>query len=69
MSETWKSFRVAAKEGGWEPASYNFLGEDGQEYGSWRRVLRQHSHDVTVISLQGAAGQSPEDHRQGIGAG
>lgn len=46
---TWKSFMVNHDEGGWEPAHYNIV-EDGQEYGRWRRVLRQHRHGLTVIS-------------------
>ena len=50
MSITWKTFRVSAGEGAWEPASYNFRTEDGTEYGRWRRVLRQHPHGLTVIS-------------------
>ena len=36
----WNSFKVAATEAEWEPASYNVKWEDGREYGRWRRVLR-----------------------------
>src|SRR4030088_86708 len=50
MSDSLKSFRAGAEEGGWDPASYNFRAEDGQEYGRWRRVLRRHPHGLTVIS-------------------
>ena len=50
MSERWMSFKVEPTEGEWEPASYNIRTEDGSEYGRWRRVLRQHSHGLTVIS-------------------
>src|SRR5215218_10757287 len=51
MSEVvWKSFKVRPKKGDWEPASYNVKWPDGQEYGRWRRVLRRHSHGLTVIS-------------------
>src|SRR5215203_1584500 len=51
MSEVvWKSFKVRPKDGDWEPASYNVQWEDGKEYGRWRRVLRRHSHGLTVIS-------------------
>jgi hypothetical protein len=46
----WTSFKMAATEAEWEPASYNVKGEDGREYGRWRRVLRKHSHGLTVIS-------------------
>jgi hypothetical protein len=46
----WNSFKVAATEAEWEPASYNVKWEDGREYGRWRRVLRKHSHGLTVIS-------------------
>src|SRR3990167_8937367 len=46
----WKSFKVRPQEGDWEPASYNVKGPDGREYGRWRRVLRRHSHGLTVIS-------------------
>jgi hypothetical protein len=46
----WKSFWLGPEEGGWEPASYNVKGEDGREYGRWRRVLRKHAHGLTVIS-------------------
>src|SRR6267154_2152344 len=50
MSERWMSFKVEPTEGEWEPASYNIRTEDGSEYGRWRRVLRKHSHGLTVIS-------------------
>jgi hypothetical protein len=51
MSEVvWKSFKVRPQEGDWEPAGYNVKGPDGREYGRWRRVLRRHSHGLTVIS-------------------
>lgn len=50
MNERWMSFKVAPTEGEWEAASYNIRTEDGSEYGRWRRVLRQHSHGLTVIS-------------------
>ena len=46
----WTSFKVNVTEAEWEPASYNVKGEDGHEYGRWRRVLRKHSHGLTVIS-------------------
>jgi hypothetical protein len=46
----WTSFKLNATEAEWEPASYNVTGEDGREYGRWRRVLRKHSHGLTVIS-------------------
>ena len=46
----WQSFKVAEADVGWEPASYNVQWEDGKEYGRWRRVLRKHSHGLTVIS-------------------
>jgi hypothetical protein len=45
-----QSYRVAAGEGAWEPASYNIRTADGQEYGRWRRVLRKDPHGLTVIS-------------------
>ena len=68
MDVTWKSFRVGANEGGWEPASYNIRTEDGQEYGRWRRVLRKHPHGLTVISRYkappGNAGRSLARHRR-----
>jgi hypothetical protein len=50
MNERWISFKVDPGEGDWEAASYNIRGEDGSEYGRWRRVLRKHSHGLTVIS-------------------
>src|ERR1700692_1554139 len=50
MNERGMSFKVAPTEGEWEAASYNIRTEDGSEYGRWRRVLRQHSHGLTVIS-------------------
>jgi hypothetical protein len=46
----WKSFKIGPSEGDWEPASYNVKWTDGREYGRWRRVLRKHSHGLTVIS-------------------
>jgi hypothetical protein len=46
----WKSFEVGPTDGEWEPANYNVKWTDGQEYGRWRRVLRRHSHGLTVIS-------------------
>ncbi len=46
---TWKSYELSPDEGGWEPAPYNVT-VDGQEYGRWRRVLRKHSHGLTMIS-------------------
>jgi hypothetical protein len=46
----WTSFKVNATAAEWEAASYNVKGEDGREYGRWRRVLRKHSHGLTVIS-------------------
>lgn len=46
----WKSFEVGPNKGDWEPATYNLKWSDGQEYGRWRRVLRRHSHGLTVIS-------------------
>lgn len=45
----WKSFLIDTDECGWEPADYNVT-IDGREYGRWRRVLRKHSHGLTVIS-------------------
>jgi hypothetical protein len=50
MNETWKSYKVGPAVGAWESASYNIRTDDGREYGRWRRVLRQHSHGLTVIS-------------------
>jgi hypothetical protein len=50
MNDFWSSFRVDPDSGDWEPASYNVKWPDGHEYGRWRRVLRQHSHGLTVIS-------------------
>jgi hypothetical protein len=50
MGVVWKTYRIGPDEGAWEPASYNFRTEDGQEYGRWRRVLRRHPHGLTVIS-------------------
>lgn len=51
MSEiVWKSFEVGPTEGDWEAADYNVKSSNGQEYGRWRRVLRKHSHGLTVIS-------------------
>lgn len=46
---TWKSFELGPDEGDWEPAGYNVT-VDGEAYGRWRRVLRKHSHGLTVIS-------------------
>lgn len=46
----WKSFEVGPNDGDWEPAAYNLKWSDGKEYGRWRRVLRRHSHGLTVIS-------------------
>jgi hypothetical protein len=46
----WKSFEVGPTDGEWEAANYNVKWTDGQEYGRWRRVLRRHSHGLTVIS-------------------
>lgn len=45
----WKSFMLDHDKGDWEPAAYNIF-EHGQEYGRWRRILRQHRHGLTVIS-------------------
>jgi hypothetical protein len=50
MSDRWMSFKIAAAECDWEPASYNIRTEDGSEYGRWRRVLRKHGHGLTVIA-------------------
>jgi hypothetical protein len=50
MDVHWKTYRVGSDEGTWEPASYNLRTADGREYGRWRRVLRKHSHGLTVIS-------------------
>ena len=50
MPDRWQTFRVSPDAGEWEPASYNVRGEDGTEYGRWRRVLRQHRHGLTMIS-------------------
>ncbi|SJZ32536.1 hypothetical protein SAMN02745126_00358 [Enhydrobacter aerosaccus] len=50
MESSWKSFRVDPVSAPWEPARYNVVVEDGREYGRWRRVLRRHSHGLTVIS-------------------
>ncbi|HUC11281.1 MAG TPA: hypothetical protein VL985_12775 [Stellaceae bacterium] len=50
MGDARKSFRVGPEDGVWEPASYNVRWADGREYGRWRRVLRQDSHGLTVIS-------------------
>jgi len=49
MTERWQSFKVAAADCDWEPASYNIRTEHG-EYGRWRRVLRKHPHGLTVIA-------------------
>ena len=46
---SWKTFVVGPEDGEWEPADYNVT-VDGREYGRWRRVLRRHSHGLTVIS-------------------
>ena len=46
----WKNFKVGPTEGDWEPAGYNVKWADGKEYGRWRRVLRKHSHGLTVVS-------------------
>jgi hypothetical protein len=64
----WKSFEIGPTEGDWEPASYNVKWTDGREYGRWRRVLRKHSHGLTVFSRYKAppgkawkiAGKAPE---------
>jgi hypothetical protein len=50
VNEAWSTFRIDPDEVNWEPAKYNVQWPDGQEYGRWRRVLRQHSHGLTVIS-------------------
>jgi hypothetical protein len=50
MSVVWNTFHVDEQDADWEPAKYNVQWSDGQEYGRWRRVLRQHSHGLTVIS-------------------
>jgi hypothetical protein len=50
MDVNWRTYRVGSDEGTWEPASYNLRTADGREYGRWRRVLRKHSHGLTVIS-------------------
>ena len=50
----WNSFKVVATDVEWEPASYNVKWEGGREYGRWRRVLRKHSHGLTVISRYAA---------------
>jgi hypothetical protein len=50
MSEVWESFRVEPDHGEWEPSGYNVTWPDGQAYGRWRRVLRKHSHGLTVIA-------------------
>jgi hypothetical protein len=50
MSVRLRSFRVSPAEGAWEAGNYNIRAEDGREYGRWRRVLRQDSHGLTVIS-------------------
>lgn len=69
MSDDWKSFRVKPDEGNWEPASYNVKWQDGREYGRWRRVLRRHSHGLTVISRYtappGKAGPRDRARRSG----
>ena len=54
MSDIWKTFRVDPNQGEWEPASYNVQWSDGREYGRWRRVLRQDSHGLTMISRYAA---------------
>ncbi len=54
MSEVWKSFRIPSDTGDWEPANYNIRCDDGREYGRWRRVLRQHSHGLTMIARYSA---------------
>ena len=61
MDVVWKTFRVGPNEGTWEPAGYNIRTEDGQEYGRWRRILRQHPHGLTVIARYRAplAGRGP----------
>ena len=46
----WNSFKLSATDVEWEPASYNVKWEDGREYGRWRRMLRKHSHGLTMIS-------------------
>ena len=35
-SVTWRSFKIAEADVGWEAASYNVKWEDGKEYGRWR---------------------------------
>jgi hypothetical protein len=50
MTERWQSFKIAAADLDWEPASYNIRTADGGECGRWRRVLRKHPHGLTVIA-------------------
>jgi hypothetical protein len=54
MDDKWATFRIESQEIEWEPARYNVQWADGQEYGRWRRVLRQHRHGLTVISRYSA---------------
>jgi hypothetical protein len=55
----WNSFKVSATEVEWEPASYNVKWEGGREYGRWRRVLRKHSHGLTVPGQEHSCSTPP----------
>lgn len=46
----WKSYELGPEAGEWEPADYNIEWDNGRSYGRWRRVLRKHTHGLTVIS-------------------
>lgn len=50
MNIEWSSFKLEAEGVDWEPAPYNVRGEDGREYGRFRRVLRRHPRGLTVIA-------------------
>jgi hypothetical protein len=50
MDDVWSTFHVESHQVPWEPATYNVRWADGKDYGRWRRVLRQHSHGLTVVS-------------------
>lgn len=49
MTIAWKSFKVKEAEGDWQPGDHNIRWDDGNEYGSWSKVVREHQHGLTML--------------------
>lgn len=49
MTVVWSSFKVDPTQGEWASGPHNFRGADGNEYGSWIKVLREHVHGFTIL--------------------